>query len=157
MLTAEHHEGGVITKPTCLVDAPSLKGLVAIGRLPCPTQTQRSGQCIGPLTGQGEIKVFAPRCLRRSRLRKSLHIIGSDESLVAQILGIEQPGIDGETRRRAVGRARSIRWSERQYLPHPDSVASQRMQPASSSSTERAAHRCSGKSGWMQKNTNPAT
>ena len=31
--TTQHHEGGVITEPTRLIDTPPLKGLVAIGRL----------------------------------------------------------------------------------------------------------------------------
>ena len=153
MLFTQDHEGGVILQPSGLIPTPAVKGRMVAMRQLMPALSQLPGQNGDTLICEEKIQ----RGTGGLGAGEGGDIARLKESLLAEVMGIQQPGIDGKTGRRAVGRTCSIRWRQRQHLPKPNAVSRKRTDPQAGSSAKPPADRCIRQGGRMQQNADATT
>ena len=142
---AQHHEQGVVPQPAALAAPPALKGLPPLRRLLGPAAGQGAGDGLGPLRGQGGIEPPG------WAVRQGVTVLGTDQARLHQVVGIDQPGVEGRAAGGAVGRAGAVGGGQGQHLPDPDPLPAEQVDPGAGLGAEAAAAAAAGEGGGVEQ------
>jgi hypothetical protein len=129
----------VINQPAALLVAPEGKALTLL-LVPLGVLLQQSlSEGLRTPIRQGRIQ-----SIRITASGKGIAISRLQQPISHQLIGIQQPGVQREAARGAVGRAERIGGRQGQQLPGLDAVIGQEIKPAVGHCSEAAAGRGAG-------------
>ena len=155
VLIMQNTESGMVIEPGSLLLGPGAEGGVLFWILVRPGLEQRISQGIGPTLSKVEIHplVLLQRCISAWSGPEGVQV---NEPLIGQVLAIEEPGVQGIARGRAVGRSGGIRRGQGEHLPDADAMVGQQLEPTAAGFAKAAADGAARQGSGMQQHPGAA-
>ena len=155
VLIVQDAKTGVVVQPGALLVRPALEVGMSHWILLRPGIKQGIAEGSGPLPGEAEVHMHRSleRCISSG---SSPEGVTADESLIGQVLAVQEPGVQRIAGGRAVGRAGGIRRSQRQHLPDADVMVGQQLEPTATRLSKAAADGTARQGGGMQQHPSAA-